>query len=874
MKDASRRGSHPEGWIVKLMDIKEIKNLEAVWQDLNLQVGLEGQQCPLHGGKTFAVTQGEAAIVWRCRNPTCAGNEGGTILKLKVLMGEAGSEVEAAQLLLMDYGKLTEQQAAMAVGAWRTSGAAAPTHDKKGGVASRPRGVKPPDPPEYFLDKYNRRRDAVVETFEVGQATTTESYPLGEANKRWVTSGVYNGKVWSIAVFRWDIETPSGERDKIIRPFTRNPEGIWTYGINGVANRPIYKLHEIESEPNAIIIVVEGEKCMDALQDHLDELEFDGGPRCIVTTSIGGSEAPERSDWSCLKGRRVYLVPDCDGAGVAYVQHIASLLEETSVEAVWVHPAREQGQGFDAADWLKEEKRCGFWELPREPMSWSSTFERLRADCDRAKPHEAQAIIKRIVPMKLDRIIVEDLLGRLSKSCGVAMRVLRSVLQDEQNTAAPRGWGDFFARRVIEEEFNGHLIREADQWWHYDGRKWVRIEFEEQIMSSVDATMRRHWDTDIEDWAGTLKKANFILPAITGSINTRLNLLAPPPPIFNCINTELLIGTNGSITPRKHSAEHYLMHSTECYYDPDASCERYDKMVRTLFCGDEELVRFWHQVVGYLLQPARPFKHFFMLQGSGNNGKTSIIRILSHLAGHAFSFMDVNDLKERFAYSGLPGKLAVIDDDVAAGSKLPDGELKKLSSGVNLSVEYKGKTPVNMHIIATPVLLCNRWPSLSDVTPATLERAITIPFHANIPPEQRDPHLVSHILKHELSGVLNRAIQGFQELLAQGRFIPPPACQRLHSVWLGQSNHGILWANTCLIREEGSTVTAHNVYKDYVAWCDDNAIRESNRYSMIALRSLIEGLSFSTRSTSAKYGRWRIADARCFTPKDDVDDQD
>lgn len=857
------------------MDLKEIKNLEKIWEDLNLIVGKEGQLCPIHQGRTFAVSKGDSVIMWNCRNPACPGHGGGNILRLKMLMGEAASEVEAAQRLLMDYGKLSEQEAARAVGSWGGQEGAGAYRAKNGKeVVSRPRGIKPPPPPDHYLDKYNVRRDAVIDEVTVGESSHTESYALAKASRRWVSAGVYNGRDWAIAVFRWDITDPEGKPDKIIRNFTRSPEGVWTLGMRTIACRPLYKLREIELNKDAIILVVEGEKCMDALQDHLDELELEGGARCIVTTSIGGSEAPERTDWSALAGRKVYIVPDCDAPGLLYAQHIAGLLPETAVELIWVHSQGAQlDDGYDVADWLRDQVRDGrhddFWKLTRQPMSWSSTLEKIRSECDSARVDKASDLLRQILRMKYDRLIVEDLVARISKATGVSQRVLRAVMDEERNALAPRGWGDYFARKVIEEEFDGHLIREAEQWWHYDGRRWARIEFEEQILYSIDECMRRHWATEVEDWTSTAKKALFIMTSLCSNIKSRLDLMAPPPPVFNCINTELLLNPNGTVTPRKHAPDHFLMHTTECRYDPQAECPKYDQMVHTVFCGDEELIDFWHQFVGYILQPARPLKHFFMIQGSGNNGKTSIMRIISALAGNALAYMDVNGLKERFAYSTLPGKLAVVDDDVAAGSKLPDGELKKLSSGVNLTVEYKGKTPINMHIIASPILLCNRWPSLSDVTPATLERAITIPFHANIPPEKRDPTIVPTIIRSELSGVLNRAIEGYQRLQAHGRFIIPRAARELHGAWLGQSNHGVLWARTRLAPDTGSHLTARQVHDDYTEWCVEQGIRESHRYPRIALRSMLEGLSYATTNTSRRYGGWRLTDARLVTVEEE-----
>jgi hypothetical protein len=62
-------------------------------------------------------------------------------------------------------------------------------------------------------------------------------------------------------------------------------------------SRPIYNLDKItQSDPAVPIILVEGEKCADALS----------GLGFLTTTTFGGSNAAAKSDLSPLSGRRIY----------------------------------------------------------------------------------------------------------------------------------------------------------------------------------------------------------------------------------------------------------------------------------------------------------------------------------------------------------------------------------------------------------------------------------------------------------------------------------------------------------------------------------------------------------------------------------------
>jgi predicted P-loop ATPase len=69
--------------------------------------------------------------------------------------------------------------------------------------------------------------------------------------------------------------------------------------------RPLYRLDLLAERPEAPVLVVEGEKCVDAAQAVL-------GDKVVVTTWPSGSKAVNKADWSPLKGRRVVVWPDAD----------------------------------------------------------------------------------------------------------------------------------------------------------------------------------------------------------------------------------------------------------------------------------------------------------------------------------------------------------------------------------------------------------------------------------------------------------------------------------------------------------------------------------------------------------------------------------
>jgi hypothetical protein len=158
------------------------------------------------------------------------------------------------------------------------------------------------------------------------------------------------------AVLRWN------RRDggKEIRPLRceRGEDGAECWAIGAMPEpRPLYRLPEIVAAPlDRPVVVVEGEKAADALQDLLTDA-------AVVTTSPGGARAAEKADWRPLRGRRVYVWPDFDDAGEQYAEAVAGLCHNAGAAFVAVlNPAELAGRelradgdgGWDGADAVAE----------------------------------------------------------------------------------------------------------------------------------------------------------------------------------------------------------------------------------------------------------------------------------------------------------------------------------------------------------------------------------------------------------------------------------------------------------------------------------------------------------------------------------------
>jgi putative DNA primase/helicase len=152
----------------------------------------------------------------------------------------------------------------------------------------------------------------------------------------------------SFCVCRWN--KPEGEKD--IRPLSWFDGEGWRFAHWPDA-RPLYNLEKLAAQPDAPVVICEGEKAADAAA-----LVF---PRSVVTTSSGGANAFAKTDWKPGAGRRVLIWPDNDEPGEACARNVAAILADLDCQVSIIDVAALATQintpnplGFDAADALHE----------------------------------------------------------------------------------------------------------------------------------------------------------------------------------------------------------------------------------------------------------------------------------------------------------------------------------------------------------------------------------------------------------------------------------------------------------------------------------------------------------------------------------------
>ena len=146
--------------------------------------------------------------------------------------------------------------------------------------------------------------------------------------------------------------------EKWIRPMHLNGRGFEFGEPKYPEGKPLYGLHRIASNPEAVIWITEGEQKADAL-NRLG----------LVATTTGGATSAGTADWRPLRGRACIIWPDNDEPGKAYAGEVASILLGLgcSVQCVAVDKLG-LAEGEDAIEWLEASPTASRSDLEGLPM--------------------------------------------------------------------------------------------------------------------------------------------------------------------------------------------------------------------------------------------------------------------------------------------------------------------------------------------------------------------------------------------------------------------------------------------------------------------------------------------------------------------------
>lgn len=243
----------------------------------------------------------------------------------------------------------------------------------------------------------------------------------------------------------------------------------------------------------------------------------------------------------------------------------------------------------------------------------------------------------------------------------------------------------------------------------------------------------------------------------------------------------------------------------------------------TVLGDDEELHRHMWEVIGYLLMTGNPLQKIFLFHGEGGNGKGTLMRLLRAMLGQKnYSSVSLHQLvDDRFATSGLYGKIANISGDLSSRFLSDPQVLKEITGGDSISASRKFGQSFEFVPYAVPVFASNEYFRTSDSSIGWRRRWEVIEFTRRV---DGLGGFDEQVLLDDIPAIFNVAMEGLRRLMQRGKFAPPAAAveaaERLHDA----ADPFMLWLDDDegVYRGAEQSSPCADVYRKYAAWCRRN----------------------------------------------------
>jgi P4 family phage/plasmid primase-like protien len=254
-------------------------------------------------------------------------------------------------------------------------------------------------------------------------------------------------------------------------------------------------------------------------------------------------------------------------------------------------------------------------------------------------------------------------------------------------------------------------------------------------------------------------------------------------------------------------------------YDPNADCPLFKKFLTEVAPSDENTIQ---ELFGYLLVKGYPIQKCFIFQGSGANGKSTLLRVMEHFIGKEnISSVSLFDLVTKtFSKAELYNKFANITPDIGADELKRTGIFKALTGGDTITAERKNQHPFQFTNYAKMIFSCNQLPTSPDNSDAFFRRFMIFQFKQVFDDKNADRALLEKITtEQELSGVFNWALIGYGRLMQKMNFTESRSTIDTKELYLRMSDPLNAFVNDMIDDDPEGVTIKDDLYRYYNEYC-------------------------------------------------------
>lgn len=489
------------------------------------------------------------------------------------------------------------------------------------------------------------------------------------------------------------------------------------------------------------------------------------------------------------------------------------------VEAVRGKDRADRLRGRELDEIIESALAKGY--APADPQE---AYEKLIERIDQATEADVETLTRDIVESGFSRSREELLLKRMGKRFGLTLRALRADLIREKCATSEDGNDHLmWAREVIKCMGAGDVLYTQSTFWQWQAfGVWAQAD---------DRVVKHATHTTIGEGDRVTRA---LIDGVCDVIKTELFASVPPFDRQDWTRVNVLNGTlrldGGAWRLDPHARDDYLTTQLPVEYNPDADCPRFAQFLMEVFEGDPDArdkARCVIEAIGYTVLTTCRFEKFFLLIGSGANGKSVLLGVIEALVGPQYiAAVQPSQFENRFQRAHLHGKLANIVTEIAEGAEIADAQLKAIVSGELTTAEHKMRPPFDFRPFATCWFGTNHMPHTRDFSDALFRRAVVLTFNRKFYGKQRDPHLKDRLIQ-ELPGILAVSLKAIAGVIARGEFTIPASSMDAAREWRMEADQVAQFVEDACTSASNAKSTSAELYRAYQNWVDAAGIRKT-----------------------------------------------
>lgn len=533
----------------------------------------------------------------------------------------------------------------------------------------------------------------------------------------------------------------------------------------GRAKYPLYNHAAISH--NAEVIFVEGE---------LEAQRLTEQGWCATTLLQDVQKPLSRTDWRPLEGKEVLIWPKRDKYGWEYALKMSqAILMAGSKSCSILVPPADKPMGWDVVDAVAQEFDVADFlsTASRQPViaQWQFT--------DLSEPIEG-----------ID----------YATENGVALAFSHHFGQDVRYCAAWSKWLNWSGKR-----------------WEMDGGLHVKHLARLMCCSAANFTKKPHVQARLTS-AGAFSSIERIVRADpqhhvqVDQLDANTWLLNTPGGIV-----DLRTGVLGS-----HVRDRHMTRITSA--TPGGNCPVWREFLVDVTGGDEEMQSYLQRMVGYCLTGDISTHALFFLYGTGANGKSVFVNVISSVLGsYAASapmdtFMHSYSDRHPTELAGLRGARFVTATETEQGRRWNESRIKAVTGGDVITARLMHQDFFTYKPQFKLLIAGNHKPEIRNMDEALRRRMHLIPFTITVAPEKRDTHLTDKLLA-ERDGILAWALEGCMKWQALGLQKPQLVAEATQEYFEAEDALGAWMTERCKLGPLERSLTA-TLFNDWKQWAE------------------------------------------------------